>query len=312
MRKAARIADKFATWKRAASVVVLTVLLALAGCGASPSPSAIPLPTVTPAASSTTRTGCIGAECAGSSPTPLPATAVLTTTAPPTPPPPTPAAVVRTAVPVVSPSRAVTVSATASSTILYRADFRTWFTGEEGGQYPVRAGVDVSTGEYRLALTDPQGGYVNYRTAPEEHAFKDFRLDVDVRRVQGPDQGFYGVVFRIQSAVPGAKMIERYLLTISGDGFLTFNHIGADGTVVRVAPRTEVPVIAKGSKTNHLTIVCKGTTFTLAINGQDVGTYIGPGASGGSVGVTIGTVPSNIRPNNVEAAFSNLVLSSIP
>ncbi len=204
------------------------------------------------------------------------------------------------------------MSATASSTILYRADFRTWFAGEEGGQYPLRAGVDASTGEYRLALTDPQGGYVNYRTAPEEHVFKDFQLDVDVRRVQGPDQGFYGVVFRVQSAVPGAKMIERYLLIISGDGFLTFNHIGADGTVVRVAPRTEVSAIVEGSRTNHLTIVCKGTTFRLAINGQNLGTYTGPAASGGSVGVTIGTVPSSTRPNNVEAAFSNLVLSSIP
>ncbi len=311
MRKAARGADKLTAWERAASVVVLAVLMALTGCGASPSPSAMTLPTVIPAASLTTRTGCIGAECVGPSPTPLPATAVLTATAPPTPAPPTPLAVVRTAVPVASPSRAATMSPTASSSVLYRADFRTWFTGEEGGQYPLRASVDASTGEYRLVLTDPQGGYVNYRTAPEEPVFKDFRLDVDVRRIVGPDKGFYGVVFRVQPAVPGAKTIERYLLTISGDGFLTFNQISADGTVVRVAPRAEVPAVAKGDRINHLTLVCKGTELSLTLNGQLHGVFTGSLTTGGTVGVYVGTVPGP-EPNTLDVAFSNLVISRLP
>lgn len=203
-------------------------------------------------------------------------------------------------------------SPTSASNILYVADFRTWFAGEEGGQYPLRASVDPNTGAYHLALTDPQGGYVNYRTAPEARIFTDFRLDVEMRRLEGSDQGFYGVVFRVQPAVPGMRMIDRYFLAISGDGFLTFNHIGADGTVARVAPRTEVPAIAKGGLANHLTVVCNGLQFTVTINGQTVGTYTGPASAAGSVGVTVGTVPSSTRPNNIEVAFSNLVISSVP
>ena len=297
--------------KRAPSIALLLAgLLATVACGASPQPTATigPTPTATTQPAAASRTTCVGAGCPGASPTPMVAAVDTPTAAAPT----------ATLAPTATIAATTTVarptggSATPGSAVLYRADFRTWFLGEEGGQYPLRATFDTATGEYRLALSDPQGGYVNYRTAPGDQRFADFQLDVDVRRLQGPSQGFFGVVFRVQPAVPGAKMIERYFLAISSDGFLTFNHIGADGAVVRVAPRTEVPGIARGELTNHLTVICKGTDFTVLINGQTVGTYSGPAAVAGSVGLTVGTVPSSSRPNNIEVGFSNLTISSIP
>jgi hypothetical protein len=289
--------------------LLLGVLVMTASCGASSTPSALPTLTIAPApaALSPTATGCVGAACS-SSLTPSPAftaTATMPAATSPTPLAANPTASGTPATPTVS------ASPPSASNALYVADFHTWFTGEVGGQYPLRASVDPTTGEYRLALTDPQGGYVNYRTAPEDQTFKDFKLDVDLRRVAGSDKGFYGVVLRVQAALPRARTIERYLVTISADGFLTFNHIAADGTVTRVAPRTELPEIAKGNASNHLTIVCKGEDFTVSVNGKVLGPFRGPLATGGTVGVYLGTTPG-ATPNDLEVAFSNFTISEAP
>lgn len=291
------------------SVALLAGLAATIGCGAASMPSATPGPTATTvaAAASVARTPCVGPGCPQASSTPTAAGTASPTIAPLA----TSSATIPATATATPATRGTVGTATPGGKVLYRADFRNWYVGEEGGQYPLRASVDPKTGEYHLSLTDPQGGYVNYRTAPENQVFKDFQLDMDLRRVAGPDNGFYGVVFRVQPAVPGAKTIERYLLTVSGDGFLTFNHIAADGSVTRVAPRTESPAIAKGSASNHLTVVCKGTQFTVSVNGQAIGTFTGPLATGGTVGVYAGTVPG-ATPNNIEVAFSNLVLVEAP
>ena len=289
--------------------LLLAGMLAIVACGASPLPSATmgPTSTVATVPTSASRTTCVGAGCPGASPTPT--IAALTT--------PTAVTTATLAAPTATTAATATVTrptigtATLGSTVLYRADFRTWFLGEEGGQYPLRASIDPGTGEYRLALTGQEGGYANYRTVPDEEVFKDFQLDIDLRKVAGPDRGFYGVVFRVQPAIPGTRTIERHLLAISGDGFLTFNHIAADGTVIRVAARTESPTIATGNAPNHLTIVCRGTDFAVSVNRQLVGTFVGPSAVGGTVGVYVGTVPG-ATPNTIELAFSNLVISKLP
>lgn len=281
-----------------ACALLLAGLLTNVACGVSPSPTATvgPTPSVVSSTVVASRTTCVGAGCPGIAPT----TTIAALTTP-------------TAVPTATaPAPTPTIAATPTNAVLYRADFRTWFLGEEGGQYPLRASIDPGTGEYRLALTGPEGGYANYRTIPGGEMFADFQLDIDLRKVAGPDRGFYGVVFRVQSAVPGARTIERYLLAISGDGFLTFNYIAADGTVTRVAPRAELPSIARGDAPNHLTLVCRGTDFTLSVNGQLVGTYAGPINVAGSIGVTVGTVPSSSPSNSIEVAFSNLVISRNP
>lgn len=289
--------------------LLLGVIVISASCGSLPSPTALPTPTIAPATAMTspTATGCVGAACSNPF-TPSPAftaTATMPTATPPTPLAASPAIFSTPSTP------ALSSSPTSASNVLYVADFRTWFTGEEGGQYPLRASVDPATGEYRLALTDPQGGYVNYRTAPGNITFKDFKLDLDLRRIAGSNKGFYGVVLRVQVALPGARTIERYLVTISADGFLTFNYIAADGTVTRVALRTELPEIAKGNAPNHLTIVCKGDDFTVSVNGRVLGPFRGPLATAGAVGVYLGTTPG-ATPNDLEVGFSNFAISEAP
>ena len=305
-----RRSDSRALAKRVPALALLLAgLLATGACGSAPAPTAALVPTSAAAAQPTaaSRTTCVGAGCPGNVPSP-------TLSAPNTPTAVVPTASITptmTAAATTTVARPTNGTATPGTTILYRADFATWFLGEEGGPYPLRASIDPRTGEYRLALIGQEGGYANYRTVPDTLTFADFQLDLDLRKLSGPDKGFYGIVFRVQPAIPGAQTIERYLLAISGDGFLTFNHIAADGTVTRVAPRTETSAIATGSAPNHLTIVCRGTGFTVSVNRQLIGSFVGPSALGGTVGVYAGTVPGP-SPNTLELAFSNLIISKLP
>ncbi|HET8627369.1 MAG TPA: serine/threonine-protein kinase, partial [Thermomicrobiales bacterium] len=106
--------------------------------------------------------------------TPVPPTATTmpptATTVPPTPTPvpPTPTPVLTTA---------------------YRANFATWWSGSDAGQDQVA--VDPATGEYRVKVLAANSGL--WLPAPDAPAFGDFVLQVDARRVAGPDAGAYGL-----------------------------------------------------------------------------------------------------------------------
>jgi hypothetical protein len=289
-----------ASGQRIVAAIVLAGLLLLTACGG-PAPAATSTATTTQAITPT-------------------ATATPTTVLPPTvtvppstatPLPPTATVLPPTAT--LPPPTATIVAPTATSAApAYMADFATWFSGSESAPFPFRAGFDPASGEYRLALTDARRGYVYFRSAPDERTFGDFRLDIDARRVAGPDNGVYGVVFRIQPPVAGATTFERYNFTVTPEGFYSLNLIKTDGTATIVAPRTASPAINKGDGVNQLTVIARGTQLTLAINGQTIGTFSGPVIGPGGVGVYVGNPPNSTAPAGMEAGFSNLRIATAP
>lgn len=216
-----------------------------------------------------------------------------------------------TPTPTAIPTSAAT--ATPAPAILYSTDFTNWFQGEESGPYPARTSRDPQTGEYRVALIGPQRGYVNYRLGSDEQQFADFQLDVDARKVAGPDNGIYGVVFRVQPAVPGAKSYEYYSFVITADGYYTLSLVNTEGRGTAVAPRGTHPAIVKGNGVNHLTVVCRETQITLAVNGQLLGTFTGSLTAAGMFGPYVGELSTTSTAPLMDVAFSNLlVISSVP
>ncbi len=196
-----------------------------------------------------------------------------------------------------------------ATNLSYAADFATWFSGTESAPFPFRSGLDPVSGEYRLALTDARRGYVYYRPSPDGRTFGDFQLDIEARRVAGPDNGIYGVVFRIQPPIAGAATFERYNFTVTPEGFYSLNLIKADGTATIIAPRAASPAIRKGEATNRLTVIAMGTQITLAINGETIGTFTGTVTGPGGIGVYVGNPPNSAVPAGMEAGFSNLRIS---
>ena len=277
----------------------LALVLLLTACGGpAPSPTASAPPTATstvmPASTATN--------------TPRPPAIAPTSTA--TPPPPTATAAPATRTPS-SPTVKIGTPAATSTAAAYLADFTTWFRGIESAPFPFRADFDSTSGEYRLALTDARRGYVYYRAAPDGRTFGDFRLDITARRVAGPSNGVYGVVFRIQQPVAGATTFARYNFTITPDGFYSLTLIRTDGTAAIIAPRTASPTIKTGDLANRLTVIARGTQLTLAINDDIVGTFDGPVVDAGGVGVYVGNPPNSTAPDGMGAGFSELRLSAV-
>lgn len=275
----------------------LVLLIACGGPAPAPTPSATVKATtiITPTATSTSSA--------------LPTATARQSTA--TPPMPT-----ATAFPPTSTTSAPTATRATSiatpTALTYVADFTTWFSGIESAPFPFRAGFDATSGEYRLALTDAQRGYVYYRPSPDGRTFGDFRLDIDARRVAGPDNGVIGIVFRIQQPIAGATTFERYNFTITPEGFYSLTMIKTDGTATIIAPRTVSQAIRKGDALNHLTVIAKGSQLTLAINDETVGTFSGQVVAPGGVGVYVGNPPNSSAPAGMEAGFSNLLITAAP
>lgn len=273
--------------------------IVLAACsGAAPSPtSSVPILTPSPTAPLVSPT---------IAPTPTATILPTVTFQPPT----------ATAFPATStaqiPISTATIPTPTPTALAYTADFAAWFSGTESTPFPFRAGFDLASGEYRLALTDARRGYVYYRPSPDGRTFGDFRLDIDVRRVAGPDNGVYGVVFRIQSPLAGAATFERYNFTITPDGFYSLALIKTDGTATVIAPRAASSAIKQGNALNHLTVIATGNQLTLSINGEALGTFNGPVAGPGGVGVYVGNPPNSASAIGIEAGFSNLHIAIAP
>ncbi|HET8628106.1 MAG TPA: protein kinase [Thermomicrobiales bacterium] len=227
------------------------------------------------------------------------AVATATASAPtPTPVPPTATTVPPTAT-------AVPPTPTPALKTAYKADFTTWTSGSQAGQY--QAGADPATGEYRLKILKTDYGLSVY--APEDQTFGDFVLQVDAHRTAGPDAGAYGLVFRVQPLGANDKSRARYIFYVKPDGYYAFREVHPDGTETYIQDETKSPAVKQGDATNHLTVTCKGGQVTLAVNGQTVGTFQAQITSPGEIGIAVLTPPDAA---GMEAAFGNLTVSTGP
>lgn len=294
--------------KPTSRVILLVSVALLAACGGTVPPS--PSPTA-PATTAARITPISLATAPNGTVTFAPATVAITPRA-------TPTAATRIPSPITTPTQATGAATpaarTATPAALYVADFAAWFPGEHAAPAPIRAGFDPAAGEYHLAIASAATYYSYYAYLPERPRFADFRLDVDVRRVAGPvNGGTYGLLFRAQPQGVGDATNARYLLLIQPqEGYFALNLINASGPATNVVPRTPTPAIRPGEMTNHLTVTCQGGTITVAINGQAVGSYAATLTTAGEVGLLVENPRDPAGPVGMEAAFSNLRITSAP
>lgn len=286
----------------------------LTGCGASPiSPTVVPAQATTGSPSTATSTVNV--------PTATIARSSQTAISGGTPPsagtssPVTTRSVAGTQAPIASRTggnaRATTTAA--PNAVQYEADFSRWFSGALSEPIGVRAAYDVTRREYQLALTQP-GQFGRYwRFAPEGRGFADFRLDIDARRIAGPDNGgSYGVVLRAQPQAPGDATNARLSFFIYPEGaFALLYNDGADN-LITIAPVTTMPSIGKGESSNHITVICVGDSVTVSVNGESLGTFDVPLVTAGAIGVVISQPRNATGPAAMAAAFSNLRVTAAP
>ncbi len=247
-------------------------------------------PTALPAAVVTTTTGAVPTATPTMAPATTPSPAITPTTT-------------ATPLPTTPPTASPTVVPTPAGG--YAANFATWPTGDQGN---VRTRFDPAGGEYRVALLGRRDGRSLY--APGESRFDDFTLEVDARRVGGPEEDGYGLVFRRQPRGPNDVTNARYIFYVTTNGFYRLYLVNANGTTQDIQPPTPSSAIRRGAAANHLTVTCRGNRITLAVNGQTLGTYNATVTGAGEIGIVVAVPDDATRAGpGIDAAFSNLRLT---
>ncbi len=113
---------------------------------------------------------------------------------------------------------------------------------------------------------------------PEITPTTDFYLTVDARRVSGPLDASYGLVFRHRDG-------NYYLFSIRDDGFFNFN-LWYGFTWSAIVDWTGTLAIQPG-QVNQLAVLAEGTHFTFSINGERVADIEDTQLSEGEAGLSV-------------------------
>ena len=206
-----------------------------------------------------------------------------------------------------SPPTATPVAPTARATPTGGSgtDLSQWATSEVAGLY--RRSFDPAVGEYHVILLKDNA--VQPILTPETQSIADLSIEVDVRRVAGPDAGGFGVAFRVQPFGPGDKSHAAYIFVIDGQQRYALYQMKGDGTTTFIQAFTPLPAGTMNigpNAVNHLTAICRGETITLAVNGTTLNTYPAAITAPGSIGVAVES-PASV--SGIEVAFRNLRVS---
>jgi hypothetical protein len=165
-----------------------------------------------------------------------------------------------------------------------------WWTGTDGGKKAWHA-----DSAYHVALTTTQTTYWTTYTVPGR--IGNFRLDIDVAQIDGPDDNGFGVVFRKYC------YDNYYYFLISGDGYMTFRKV-IDGQSTDIQSWTPCAAVIQGNATNHLTIIADASRFTFSVNGTEVLQTTDSTLATGYLGVMV----KSYNESGVHVAFDNLVV----
>jgi len=137
----------------------------------------------------------------------------------------------------------------------------------------------------------------SYQWTDLQPDFEDFDLSVDARQAEGPDDGYYAVVFR-------ANDDSNYLFSVSVDGFLDVGLSIGDEFKELISPRWS-GAIRRGGEVNRLRVVAQGSHFAFYINGELVATLTDDTLQRGGIGLASG----NYSRAGMVSAFDNLVVT---
>ena len=124
--------------------------------------------------------------------------------------------------------------------------------------------------------------------------FSDFALEVDVRRLAGPESGTYGVLLRHYPTIDYTGIEYYYYVRIdpSEGAFAILKWDAPNWTWLQFP--TASPHIQRGNANNHFRVECRGSQISVSVNGAHLATvsdssfgsgYIGLSAAGDGIHV---------------------------
>ena len=158
--------------------------------------------------------------------------------------------------------------------------------------------VDYKNGKYEITVA--VASYLLWGNPGQ--SFDDAAVAVDAAPTAGPQENEMGVICRYADA-------KNFMYaSIGSNGYYGIYEIKA-GKQTRLSGGGDLAqssAIEQGSATNHIQFVCKGTDYTLIVNGQAVETITSSTLSSGDVGLVAGTFD---KPG-VTIDFDNFVVTA--
>ena len=160
--------------------------------------------------------------------------------------------------------------------VLFEDDFESTSSGWEVGEYDAGS-VGYVAGAYAVV----SAGNSDTMWGIAYQSFENLVIEVDTTQIlAGPENdNDYGVICRAQETGEG------YHLLISGDGYYAISK-AQDGEFDWLVDWTESDAIRQGNATNHIQVICDGTTLTLFVNGQRLATAADDTFTRGDVALT--------------------------
>lgn len=155
--------------------------------------------------------------------------------------------------------------------------------------------TDYDGDQYRILVNSPNADY----WANPGLNFTDVVVEVQARKINGPDDNNFGILCRYQN------LDNFYFLIISSDGYYGIGKV-KDGKQTLIEPEQMYPspVIAQGNQQNYLRAVCQGSKLALFVNGELVAETDDQSFLEGDVGLVVGT----FEQPGVDVVFDNLIV----
>jgi len=163
--------------------------------------------------------------------------------------------------------------------ILFQDDFSSSTSGWD--QVRDAAGItDYDQGGYRILVLQSNFDY----WANPSLCFGDVSVEVKATKIGGPDDNDFGILCRYQD------VSNFYLLIASSDGYWGIAKVvDGDQELIGMSSMEQTSAIDLGNPTQLLRADCVGSTLTLYINGQLVGSVQDTTFAFGDVGLIAGT-----------------------
>ncbi len=138
-----------------------------------------------------------------------------------------------------------------------------------------------------------------------EHQYRDFHLTITMTLVQGKheDSDYYGVIFRAS-----ADQSHYYLFEIMASETGQYGLLRFDGKWHTLTSGPVSSLLIGPGKSNTLSIIARGNTFTLSVNNKQVDV---PVSDTSSAALKSGEIGLYVEQQDAEAAFSHLYVSTI-
>jgi hypothetical protein len=131
--------------------------------------------------------------------------------------------------------------------------------------------------------------------------FTDVVIDVDAKKIAGPDENDYGIICRYKDEQ------NFYFFTVGSDGYFAISKIlnGEESLVGMDKMQFNDSAIKLADASNHLTAECVGDRLTLTVNGTVLADVKDADHTSGDVGLIAGTYDTT----GVDVLFDNFVVT---